>query len=75
MWGNSTRLGYDVPAEIRLLKERIAMFHFKDGRSYLGEGEVKFAPIVGRDPAHWLPRLDRAGNLQPVQGCRSRRET
>ena len=44
--GNSTRMGYDVPAEIRLLKDRIAMFHFKDGPNYLGEGEVKFEPIA-----------------------------
>ena len=44
--GNSTRNGYDVPAEIRLLNRRIAMFHFKDGRNYLGEGEVKFEPIA-----------------------------
>ncbi len=44
--GNSTRNGYDVPAEIRLLKGRIAMLHFKDGPKYLGEGEVKFEPIA-----------------------------
>jgi sugar phosphate isomerase/epimerase len=36
--GNLTGQGYDVPAEIRFLKERIAIFHFKDGGSYLGEG-------------------------------------
>ena len=44
--GNSTRMGYDVPAEIRLLKDRIAMVHFKDGPNYLGEGDVKFDPIA-----------------------------
>ena len=44
--GNSTRNGYDVPAEIRLLKERIAMLHFKDGPNYLGQGDVKFEPIA-----------------------------
>ena len=44
--GNSTRMGYDVPAEIRLLKDRIAMFHFKDGPNYLGEGVVKYEPIA-----------------------------
>lgn len=44
--GNSTRMGYDVPAEIRLLKDRIAMIHFKDGPNYLGEGEIKFEPIA-----------------------------
>jgi L-ribulose-5-phosphate 3-epimerase len=44
--GNSTRNGYDVPAEIRFLKDRIACVHFKDGSSYLGEGQIAFDPIA-----------------------------
>ncbi len=44
--GNLTGQGYDVPAEIRLLKDRIAMIHFKDGRNYLGEGRVAFPAIA-----------------------------
>lgn len=44
--GNTTGAGYDVPAEIRLLKDRIAIFHFKDGPHYLGEGKVKYGPIA-----------------------------
>jgi sugar phosphate isomerase/epimerase len=44
--GNSTRNGYDVPSEIRFLKDRIACVHFKDGPNYLGEGELKFEPIA-----------------------------
>ncbi|MGQ9576937.1 MAG: sugar phosphate isomerase/epimerase family protein [Thermoguttaceae bacterium] len=44
--GNSTGMGYDVPAEIRFLKDRIAMFHFKDGQNYLGQGKVQFEPIA-----------------------------
>lgn len=44
--GNSTRNGYDVPAEIRFLGKRIAIIHFKDGKSYLGEGDIKFEPIA-----------------------------
>ncbi|MFQ5809096.1 MAG: sugar phosphate isomerase/epimerase family protein [Armatimonadota bacterium] len=44
--GNTTGKGYDVPAEIRFLKERIAIFHFKDGPNYLGEGKVKLEPIA-----------------------------
>lgn len=44
--GNSTRNGYDVPAEIRFLKDRIACIHFKDGPNYLGEGEIKFDPVA-----------------------------
>jgi sugar phosphate isomerase/epimerase len=44
--GNTTGMGYDVPAEIRFLRDRIAIFHFKDGGSYLGEGRIKFDPIA-----------------------------
>ncbi len=44
--GNSTYNGYDVPKEIRILgRERICQFHFKD-KGYLGEGAVKYAPIL-----------------------------
>lgn len=38
--------GYDVPAEIRLLKNRISQFHFKNGRQYLGEGKLNFPAIA-----------------------------
>lgn len=38
--------GYDVPAEIRFLKDRIAIFHFKEGPNYLGDGKVKWEPIA-----------------------------
>jgi len=44
--GNSTGAGYDVPAEIRDLKGRICMFHFKDGGQYVGEGKVNLPPIA-----------------------------
>ena len=44
--GNSTGGGYNVPEEIRTLKERMAMIHFKDGGSYLGEGKVKMEPVA-----------------------------
>src|SRR6185437_154071 len=44
--GNSTYNGYDVPKEIGMLgRERICEFHFKD-KGYLGEGAVKFQPIL-----------------------------
>jgi L-ribulose-5-phosphate 3-epimerase len=44
--GNSTYNGYDVPNEIRMLgRERICQFHFKD-KGYLGQGAVKFEPIL-----------------------------
>ena len=44
--GNTTGRGYDVPAEIRFLKDRIAMFHFKDGRNYVGEGKIQYEPVA-----------------------------
>lgn len=44
--GNSTDNGYDVPAEIRLLRDRICQFHFKDGGHYLGEGKVAMKPVA-----------------------------
>lgn len=43
---NTTDMGFDPPTEIRLLKDRIAQFHFKDGEHYLGEGIVKYPPIA-----------------------------
>ncbi|HRY47096.1 MAG TPA: sugar phosphate isomerase/epimerase family protein [Candidatus Paceibacterota bacterium] len=38
--------GYDVPAELRFLKERVVQIHFKNGPNYLENGQVKFEPIV-----------------------------
>ena len=38
--------GYDVPAEIRFLKDRIAQFHFKNGPDYLETGKLHFPPIA-----------------------------
>jgi sugar phosphate isomerase/epimerase len=43
---NSTDNGYDVPAEIPFLKERLRQIHFKDGSSLLGQGKVNFRAIV-----------------------------
>jgi sugar phosphate isomerase/epimerase len=44
--GNSTKQGYDVPAEIRLLGKRIVQFHFKDNPHYLGEGPIQFPDVA-----------------------------
>ncbi|MCX5758934.1 MAG: sugar phosphate isomerase/epimerase [Candidatus Hydrogenedentes bacterium] len=44
--GNSTDNGYDVPAEIRMLRGRICQFHFKDGGDYLGEGKGAMKPVA-----------------------------
>ena len=44
--GNSTNGGYDVSAEIRELKQRICLIHFKDGANYLGEGKIKMDSVA-----------------------------
>ncbi len=44
--GNSTGGGYDVPAEIRQLGDRMCQIHFKDGGHFLGEGEVAMEPVA-----------------------------
>jgi L-ribulose-5-phosphate 3-epimerase len=45
--GNSTIAGFDVVKEIRWLgKDRICQFHLKDNPHYLGEGDIKFPPII-----------------------------
>jgi len=38
--------GYDVPAEIRFLRQRIAMIHFKNGPNYLDDGKVQYPPVA-----------------------------
>ena len=45
---NLTGEGYDTPAEIRLLKDHIAQFHFKNGGEYLEseKGKVKWEPVA-----------------------------
>jgi len=43
--GNAQYFGYDQAADIRLLKDRMCQIHFKDG-GYLGEGNVKLAPVA-----------------------------
>ncbi|HPO15704.1 MAG TPA: sugar phosphate isomerase/epimerase family protein [Candidatus Hydrogenedentes bacterium] len=44
--GNSTYAKYDVPSEIRDLKDRICQIHFKDGANYLGKGRVDVPAAV-----------------------------
>jgi len=43
---NSTAGGYDVPAEIRMLKGRICEFHFKNTQGLFGEAGVDLKPIA-----------------------------
>jgi sugar phosphate isomerase/epimerase len=45
--GNSTNNGFDVVKEIRWLgKERICQMHLKDNPNFLGEGKIRFEPIM-----------------------------
>jgi L-ribulose-5-phosphate 3-epimerase len=44
--GNSTYNGYDVPAELRDLGDRICQIHFKDGGYYLGQGKVDMDAVA-----------------------------
>ena len=72
--GNSTRNGYNVPEEIRFLKERIACIHFKDGSSYPRSGRD---PVPAHRPRDRSDRLSRDGLSsrfsQSLQGRRRRR--
>lgn len=43
---NLTGQGYDVPAEIRFLRERIVAIHFKNGPAYLDNGKVQYPPVA-----------------------------
>jgi sugar phosphate isomerase/epimerase len=38
--------GYDVPAELRRLKQQVAQIHFKNGPAYLEDRQGYFEPIV-----------------------------
>ena len=45
--GNSTVAGFDVIREIRWLgRDRICQLHLKDNPHYLGEGKIRFGPII-----------------------------
>jgi len=43
---NSTRNGYDVPGEIRMLGDRICQFHFKNTKGVFGKEGIDLHPIV-----------------------------
>jgi L-ribulose-5-phosphate 3-epimerase len=35
-----------IPGDIRILKDRICCFHFKDGDSYLGAGKIPMKAVA-----------------------------
>ncbi|MCX6867460.1 MAG: sugar phosphate isomerase/epimerase [Verrucomicrobia bacterium] len=46
VFNTGTTKHHNVPADIRLLKGRIAQFHFKNGPKYLDDDAAKFEPIA-----------------------------
>ena len=66
--------GYDVPAEIRLLKGRIAQFHFKNGPQFLGDGSLAFPPIATaiRDVSYqgWIVLETSSPTHDPIADAR-----
>ncbi len=42
---NSTNNGYDVPAEILMLGDRICQIHLKENKCFLGDGKVDMAGV------------------------------
>lgn len=65
--GNSTNAGLDVPADLRALKGRMKMIHFKDGRNYLGEGKCKMEPVAAA-----LKEIDYKGWVVLETSCPSK---
>jgi sugar phosphate isomerase/epimerase len=46
VYNTGTTKGHNVPADIRLLRDRSVQFHFKNGGNYLDHDKAKFEPIA-----------------------------
>lgn len=46
VFNTGTSKGHNVPADLKLLKGRLAQLHFKNGPKYLDEDPAKFEPIA-----------------------------
>jgi len=42
---NTSNAGYDSPAEIRMMKDRMCQVHFKNGKEFLGKGDLDMLKI------------------------------
>jgi L-ribulose-5-phosphate 3-epimerase len=66
--------GYDVPAELRLLKQRVAQLHFKNGPHYLDDRKGYFEPIVAAlkdiHYAGWIVLETSSPSKDPVADAR-----
>jgi sugar phosphate isomerase/epimerase len=70
--------GYDVPAELRLLKQRVAQVHFKNGPKYLEDRKGYFEPIVAAlkdiNYGGWIVLETSAPSKDPVADARRNAE-
>lgn len=65
--GNSTKAGFEPVKEIRWLgKDRICQFHLKDNPYMLGDGDIKFAPIL-----HAIRDIGFAGYCNLETDCKA----
>ncbi len=46
VYNTGTTKGHNVPADIRLLRDRTVQFHFKNGGNYLDHDKAQFEPIA-----------------------------
>jgi sugar phosphate isomerase/epimerase len=46
VYNTGTSKGHNVPADLKLLKGRLAQLHFKNGSKYLDDEPAKFEPIA-----------------------------
>ena len=67
--GNSTFGGLDPAADIRALKGRMCLIHFKAGRDYLDNGKVKMQPV-----ADALNAIDFEGWIVLETSCPSKKD-
>jgi len=67
--GNSTFGGLDPAADIRALKGRMCLIHFKAGRDYLETGKVKMQPV-----ADALHAIDFEGWIVLETSCPSKKD-
>lgn len=78
VYNTGTTKKHNVPADIRLLKGRIAQFHFKNGPKYLDDEKSKFEPIAATIKQvgyqGWIVLETSAPSKNPVADARRNME-
>lgn len=78
VYNTGTTKRHNVPADIRLLKGRIAQFHFKNGPKYLDDEKSKFEPIAAtiKEVGYqgWIVLETSAPSKNPVTDVRRNME-